>query len=89
MGWLCTILNRTLFCTNLDYHLLLFSTEHRGCDYKTGRVVTMEELERKGKPTHIAMRAGSVFDDSAWKLLKWRVPKYRIYDDELAWGDYS
>eukprot|EP00578_Thalassiosira_sp_NH16_P013169 CAMPEP_0181125444 /NCGR_PEP_ID=MMETSP1071-20121207/27055_1 /TAXON_ID=35127 /ORGANISM="Thalassiosira sp., Strain NH16" /LENGTH=364 /DNA_ID=CAMNT_0023210891 /DNA_START=123 /DNA_END=1217 /DNA_ORIENTATION=- len=60
----------------------------KGCDYRTGRVITAEELERKGMPDHIAIRTGSVFDDSAWQLLSERVPKYRIYDDE-AWVDYS
>ena len=61
----------------------------KGCSYKTGKVITREELEAKGMPTHIAMRTGTVFDDSAWKLLTERVPKYRIYDDDQAWGDYT
>eukprot|EP00978_Attheya_sp_CCMP212_P002086 scaffold4326_cov59-Attheya_sp.AAC.1 len=29
---------------------------------------------------------GEVFDDSAWKMLKSRVPKYKMYDQ---WEDYS
>ena len=37
---------------------------------------------------HFATIPGKVFDDSAWRLLCDRVPKYRIYNDELDWGDY-
>ena len=61
----------------------------KGCSFKTGKTVTVEELKSRGMPTHIAMRTGAVFDDSAWKLLTGRVPKYRIYDDDQAWGDFT
>ena len=61
----------------------------KGCSYKTGKVTTLKELEANGMPTHIATRKGTVFDDSAWKALTERVPKYRIYDDDQAWGDYT
>ncbi len=44
---------------------------------------------REGMPTHIVLRSGSVFDDSAWRIMVERVSKYRIFDDELSWGDYS
>ena len=61
----------------------------KGCSFKTGRVISAKELEERGMPPHIAMRTGTVFDDTAWKFLSDRVPKYRIYEDEEAWGDYS
>ena len=37
---------------------------------------------------HILPRPGSVYDDTAWKLLTRHVPKYRLYDD-FGWKDYS
>ena len=41
----------------------------------------------KGKE-HILPQPGSVYDDTAWKLLTQHVPKYRLYDD-FGWKDYS
>lgn len=61
----------------------------KGCSHQTGRTMTVEELKEKGKPTHIALRIGSVFDDSAWRIMMERIPKYRIFDDEMSWGDFS
>ena len=61
----------------------------KGCSQNTGKTMTLEELKQKGMPTHIALRTGSVFDDSAWKIMVERIPRYRIFDDELAWGDYT
>ena len=37
---------------------------------------------------HILPQPGSVYDDTAWKLLTQHVPKYRLYDD-FGWKDYS
>ena len=37
---------------------------------------------------HIFPRPGSVYDDTAWKLLTRHVPKYRLYDD-FGWKEYS
>lgn len=61
----------------------------KGCSHRTGQPMTAEELRAAGLPTHIAPRAGNTFDDSAWRLLRERVPKYRVFDDEAAWGDYT
>ena len=61
----------------------------KGCSYWTKKTITVEELKKKGMPTHIALRTGSVFDDSAWKIMVERIPRYTIYDDEMAWGDYT
>ena len=55
------------------------------CNKRTGKTQTLEEMRL---PDHHLARAGKVFDDSAWRLLCDRVPKYRIFDDELDWGDY-
>mmetsp|Transcript_32898 Transcript_32898/g.69220 ORF Transcript_32898/g.69220 Transcript_32898/m.69220 type:complete len:425 (-) Transcript_32898:703-1977(-) len=60
----------------------------KGCNEKLGTLHTVQELEEKGRPTHIALRTGSVFDDSAWRLFVERVPKYGMYNDE-DWGDYT
>jgi len=60
----------------------------KACNGRTGKTLTLEELSEKGKPFHFATITGKVFDDSAWRLLCDRVPKYRIYNDELDWGDY-
>ena len=43
---------------------------------------------REDVPEHILPRPGSVYDDTAWKLLTKYVPKYRLYED-LGWKDYS
>lgn len=59
------------------------------CSHEKGKSLSYDELARMGKPTHVASRPGVVFDDLAWRLLRDRVPKYRIYDDQLAWGDYT
>lgn len=61
----------------------------KGCSPRTGRVMTAEELEEAGLPAHIAPRVGEVRDVSAWEILAGRVPKYRAFDDEVAWGDYT
>mmetsp|Transcript_19688 Transcript_19688/g.42792 ORF Transcript_19688/g.42792 Transcript_19688/m.42792 type:complete len:331 (+) Transcript_19688:395-1387(+) len=58
------------------------------CNKETMKAFTLDELRRNGKPEHIASRPGTVLDESAWKLLSTRVPKYRGYDDG-AWEDYS
>jgi len=59
------------------------------CNLKYMRTYTSIEASAAGKPTHFAAVPGTVFDDSAWKLLRDRVPKYRVFDDELSWGDYT
>ena len=59
------------------------------CNNNTQRSYTLKELQGNGKPSHFAASPGTVFDDSAWKLLCDRVPKYRVFDDELSWGDYT
>ena len=61
----------------------------KGYSFKTSKVISLEELQERGMPTHIAMRTGTVYDNSIWKLLTDRVPKYRMYDDESAWGEYT
>jgi len=61
----------------------------KGCSFKTSKVISLEELQERVMPTHIAMRTGTVYDNSGWKLLTERVPKYRMYDDESAWGEYT
>lgn len=55
------------------------------CNKRTGKTQTLKEMTL---PDHHLARAGKVFDDSAWRLLCDRVPKYNIYNDELDWGDY-
>lgn len=60
----------------------------KACSFRTGKTFTQKELSDTGKPEHLATRSGTVYDDSAWQLLCNRVPKYRIFNDELAWGDY-
>lgn len=61
----------------------------KGCSPRTGRVMTAAELEEAGLPIHIAPRVGEVRDCSAWEILAGRVPKYRVFDDTAAWGDYT
>jgi len=61
----------------------------KGCSPRTGRVMTAAELEEAGLPIHIAPRVGEVRDGSAWEILAGRVPKYRVFDDTAAWGDYT
>lgn len=57
-----------------------------GCIYRTGKAIAREEWEEMGMPTHIGLRTGTVFDEAAWRMPTERVPKYRVLDDELAWG---
>jgi len=59
------------------------------CNIGKQRSYTREELQADGKPLHLAATSGTVFDESAWKLLCDRVPKYRAFDDALSWGDYT
>jgi len=59
------------------------------CNEETEKSYTLKELEEYGMPFHFAATPGTVFDDSAWKLLCDRVPKYRVFDDEISWGDYT
>ncbi|KAL7538831.1 hypothetical protein ACHAXR_008824 [Thalassiosira sp. AJA248-18] len=61
----------------------------KGCSYVSGKLMTVKELEEAGKPSHIALRTGSVFDDSAWRILVERVPKYGMFDDGVTWVDYT
>ncbi|KAL7536052.1 hypothetical protein ACHAWF_005349 [Thalassiosira exigua] len=61
----------------------------KACNQAEMRAYTLEELKKLKKKEHYASRPGVVFDDSAWKILIRRVPKYRMFDDELAWGDYT
>ena len=61
----------------------------KGCSPRTGQVMTADELKEAGLPVHIAPRVGGVRDGSAWEILAGRVPKYRVFDDEAAWGDYT
>lgn len=35
---------------------------------------------KKGTPKHVEIAAGEVFDDTAWKFLRERVPKYKAFD---------
>ena len=59
------------------------------CHVGEQRSYTREELLADGKPLHFAATPGTVFDESAWKLLCDRMPKYRAFDDALSWGDYT
>jgi len=61
----------------------------KGYSFKNGKVILLEELQERGMPTHITMRTGTVYADSAWKLLTERVPKYRMYNDKSTWGEYT
>lgn len=38
---------------------------------------------------HMVPFGGEVYDDSAWKSLVSKVPKYKAFDDSNAWRDYS
>ena len=60
----------------------------KACNRRKGKTLTLKELSDKGKPFHFASISGKVFDDSAWRLLCDRVPKYSMYNDEENWGDY-
>ena len=59
------------------------------CHLGEQRSYTREEILADGKPLHFAATPGTVFDESAWKLLRDRMPKYRAFDDALSWGDYT
>ena len=59
------------------------------CNREKEKSYTLAEISKMGKQPHLASRPGTVFDDLAWVLLRDRMPKYRIYDDYLAWGDYT
>ncbi|OEU07858.1 hypothetical protein FRACYDRAFT_264773 [Fragilariopsis cylindrus CCMP1102] len=59
------------------------------CHLGEQRSYTREEILADGKPLHFAATPGTVFDESAWKLLCDRMPKYRAFDDALSWGDYT
>ena len=61
----------------------------KGCSPITGKAMTEEELKLKDMPTHIVLHTWSVFDDSAWKIMMEQIPRYRIYDDGMASGDYA
>jgi hypothetical protein len=52
------------------------------CDKKKGEIKGAERT-----PDHIQTRPGEVYDDTAWKILTSRVPKYRIYDTP-EWEDF-
>ena len=60
----------------------------RGCDTSGTKLASDELYESKKVWPHIKPRIGNVPDDLAWRILKARVPKYRVFDDE-AWEDFE
>ena len=67
---------------------ILTRNNRRACNRSTGQLKTAEELAETKQPSHLAHSVGTVFDDSAWKILSLRVPKYEIYDN-AEWADYN
>lgn len=52
------------------------------CDNEKGAIKNGDDT-----PSHIQSRPGEIFDNQAWKLLTFKVPKYRIYDTP-EWEDF-
>jgi hypothetical protein len=65
----------------------------KGCDMniknsKPRLYMSAAEDPRRPKwPEHNYPFAGAVLDDAPWRFLKWKVPKYRVYDAVLSFTD--
>jgi len=62
---------------------------HRLCNPDTKKLDIPDDLSQlpSNVPAHMIPRPGEVFDDSAWRFLTSKVPRYKTYDDE-EWRDY-